>query len=59
MENILIVVGIIIVVVGLAMKFTKKKEQKPFVQTEKRESRDDFEENKAIFRKVFVYHPFK
>jgi hypothetical protein len=47
MENILIVVGIIIVVAGLAMKFSKKKEEKPFVQTEKRESKDNFDENKA------------
>lgn len=58
MENILIVFWVTIVA-GLAMKFTKREEQKRLVQTEKRKSSDDFDENKAkgdAFEKFVVLH---
>lgn len=44
MENALIVVGIILVVGGLVMKFTRKNPPSP---TEKRQSANNFDENKA------------
>lgn len=59
MENILIVVGILILIAGLAMKFTKRTQQQPAMQTEKREPSDNFDENKAkgdAFEKFVVLH---